>query len=67
LLDDEIEEHLDRIVELSDSASREWGIEKALDKMVTDWEGLVFELGPWKATGTFILKVWSTAFCVSHA
>lgn len=37
-------------------ASREWSIEKALDKMMTDWEGLTFELGPWKETGTFILK-----------
>ena len=24
--------------------------------MITDWEGLAFELGPWKETGTFILK-----------
>jgi hypothetical protein len=30
---------------------REWSIEKALDKMMTDWEGLTFELGPWKETG----------------
>ena len=25
--------------------------------MITDWEELTFELGPWKETGTFILKV----------
>lgn len=40
-----------QITELSDTASREWSIEKALDKMMTDWEGLAFELGPWKETG----------------
>lgn len=37
-------------------ASREFSIEKALDKMEADWEGLAFELGSWKATGTYILK-----------
>ena len=37
-------------------ASREFSIEKALDKMMGDWEGLAFELGSWKSTGTFILK-----------
>jgi hypothetical protein len=37
-------------------ASREFSIEKALDKMMADWEGLTFELGTWKNTGTFILK-----------
>jgi dynein heavy chain len=56
LLDNDILEHLERIGELSDSASREFSIEKALDKMVADWEGLAFELGTWKSTGTHILK-----------
>ena len=49
-------DHLPRITELSDKASREWSIEKAIDKMVQDWEGLAFELGQWKSTGTYILK-----------
>ncbi|GLI65190.1 hypothetical protein VaNZ11_008652 [Volvox africanus] len=56
LLDFDIEMHITRISDISDSASREWSIEKALDKMMTDWQGLAFELGPWKETGTFILK-----------
>eukprot|EP00878_Enallax_costatus_P013463 GHUV01014078.1.p1 GENE.GHUV01014078.1~~GHUV01014078.1.p1 ORF type:complete len:1340 (+),score=424.03 GHUV01014078.1:252-4271(+) len=56
LLDNEIMEHLERVTELSDSASREFSIEKALDKMSADWEGLAFELGTWKNTGTHILK-----------
>lgn len=49
-------EHVERITELSDSASREFSIEKALDKMEADWQGLAFELGTWKETGTHILK-----------
>lgn len=40
----------------SHRASREFSIEKALYKMMADWEGLTFELGTWKNTGTFILK-----------
>jgi hypothetical protein len=42
-------------------ASREFSIEKALEKMMADWEGLTFELGTWKNTGTFILKGEHTA------
>lgn len=56
LLDHDIAMHLHKITEISDAASREWSIEKALDKMMADWEGLMFELGPWKETGTYILK-----------
>lgn len=33
------------------ASCREWSIEKALDKMEADWEGLTFELGSWKETG----------------
>ncbi|GMH33280.1 hypothetical protein BSKO_01114 [Bryopsis sp. KO-2023] len=56
LLDNDISEHVQKITELSDTASREWSIEKALHKMLGDWEGLQFELGDWKETGTYILK-----------
>lgn len=44
------------IEEISEQASREWSIEKALDKMHTDWQELNFELAEWKATGTHILR-----------
>jgi dynein heavy chain, axonemal len=56
LLDADILVHLPRITDLSDAASREASIEHALDKMLADWEGLAFELAPWKNTGTYILK-----------
>ena len=39
------------IEEISEHASREWSIEKALDKMHADWAELSFELAEWKATG----------------
>lgn len=49
-------EHVTCVTDVSDRASREFSIEKALDKMSADWEGLAFELGTWKNTGTHILK-----------
>eukprot|EP00803_Ostreobium_quekettii_P008972 evm.model.scf_437EXC.9 EVM.evm.TU.scf_437EXC.9 scf_437EXC:49472-57192(-) len=56
LLDNDIGDHVDKITEISDTASREWSIERALQKMFEEWEGLCFELGDWKDTGTYILK-----------
>ena len=56
LLGRRVEEKMTQLQELSDVASREFSFEKMLDKMTADWEGLAFELGAWKATGTYILK-----------
>eukprot|EP00959_Pyramimonas_sp_CCMP1952_P087363 1827723-Pyramimonas_sp.AAC.1 len=56
LLDRRVEEKMEQLQELSDVASREFSFEKMLTKMQEDWEGLKFELGAWKATGTHILK-----------
>ncbi|CAG9464833.1 unnamed protein product [Pedinophyceae sp. YPF-701] len=56
LLDQDVGAHVEGIAAISDNASREWSIEKQLDKMLSDWEGLSFELGEWKDTGTYILK-----------
>ncbi|KAK9812825.1 hypothetical protein WJX72_004356 [[Myrmecia] bisecta] len=56
LLDYGIQESVAEIAEISDHASREWSIEKALNKMTEDWKGLALELAEWKATGTYILR-----------
>ncbi|KAI8464307.1 MAG: dynein heavy chain and region D6 of dynein motor-domain-containing protein [Monoraphidium minutum] len=56
LLEGGLAEHVARLTEISDAASREAAIQRALDKMAADWERLAFELGPWRETGTFILK-----------
>ena len=45
---------LQAIEEISEHASREWSIEKALDKMHADWAELTFELAEWKATGMLL-------------
>ena len=39
LLDKGVLEHLDKLTECSDLASREWSFEKTLDKMLVDWKG----------------------------
>jgi dynein heavy chain len=43
--------------EISDCASREYALETTLEKMQADWQPLVFDLVPWRATGSYILKV----------
>ena len=55
LIDKGVKEHTVRLAEVSDVASREYTMEKALDKMVEDWEGLDLRFKPWKETGTSIL------------
>ena len=41
--------------EVSDSASKEYNIEKIMDRMKEDWEPVVVELKAQKETGTFIM------------
>ena len=56
LVEKEVHLQAQSLEEISDTASREHSLEKALDKMQADWVGIAFELSPWKETGTFILK-----------
>ena len=56
LIEKGVHEHTAKLAETSDFASREWSFEKTLDKMIVDWDGVLFKLKPWKDTGTFILE-----------
>ena len=47
--------HLVKLEEISDSASKEFNIEKILNRMQEDWEPISVELKPWKDTGTYIV------------
>lgn len=40
---------------LSSTASKEYSLEKALEKMKGDWEGVEFRVIEYKDTGTFII------------
>lgn len=55
LKDTEIMKFLSQIEEISDNASKEFGIEKILNKMIEDWTKVNAELKSWKETGTYIV------------
>jgi dynein heavy chain len=49
-------EKVDSIVKICDNASKEYGIETALDKMEAAWSDVNLDLSEYKATGTFVLR-----------
>lgn len=46
---------LDQIQSVSGVASKEYSLEKVLEKMRNDWGGIEFRITPYKDTGTFIM------------
>lgn len=55
LLQKGIASQLEALQTISVNASKEFGLEKALDKMHADWEGLEFRIMEYKDTGTYIV------------
>lgn len=56
LIDLDLKHFFNRLEEISDSATKEYNLEKILNKMQDDWEPVITELKPWKDTGTFIVS-----------
>ena len=56
LIDLEIYKFVAQLDEISDSATKEFNIEKILNKMLDDWEPIVCELKAWKDTGTYVVS-----------
>ena len=56
LLDMGIEAHLAQIQIISDVAEKEFKFEFTLEKMRNEWRDLVFDLSPYKDTGTYVVK-----------
>jgi dynein heavy chain len=50
-----LEKHMERLDEISGIASKEYSLEKALEKMLTDWQPLEFVLMEYRDTGTMIV------------
>jgi dynein heavy chain len=50
-----LEKHLDALDEISGVASKEYSLEKALDKMFIEWQPLEFMLKEYRDTGTCIM------------
>ncbi|KAI8996174.1 dynein heavy chain and region D6 of dynein motor-domain-containing protein [Gaertneriomyces semiglobifer] len=51
-----LEPYLTEFQEVSDAASKEYTLEKSMTKMFKEWEPLLFNLLPYRESGTFILS-----------
>lgn len=69
LLHYDLLDKLEHIQTISTNASKEYSLEKTLEKMHADWDGLVFRVVEYKDTGTFVvggtdeiqvMVVWNT-------
>ena len=48
--------HYEKIEEVSDYASKEYSLERTLDKMQGEWSDVCLDYMAWRETGTFILR-----------
>eukprot|EP00795_Rhopilema_esculentum_P009610 gene9610-17369_t len=51
-----LQKHLDKLEEISGAATKEYSLEKAMEKMKSEWNGMHFELVPYRDTGVSILS-----------
>ncbi|CAG5132289.1 unnamed protein product, partial [Candidula unifasciata] len=50
-----LQAYITTIAKIAEVAGKEYSIEQALDKMEKEWEPVMFEIMPYKETGTYIL------------
>ncbi|XP_047438259.1 dynein axonemal heavy chain 1 [Mugil cephalus] len=51
-----LQNHVDDIAHVAEVAGKEYTIEQALEKMEQEWATVIFDVLPYKDTGTYILK-----------
>lgn len=56
IIDMGLEEYLPRFETISESATKENNLERALNKMVAEWQGIAFTVLSYRDTGTYILS-----------
>ncbi|GFH14293.1 uncharacterized protein HaLaN_10322, partial [Haematococcus lacustris] len=55
LLQYSILDRIDQVKALSSTASKEYSLEKVMEKMGSDWQGVEFRITEYKDTGTYIM------------
>ena len=56
LIEQNVGDYIEQIQEASDAASKEYSLEKALDKMLNEWKPMEFDCMEYRDTGTYILR-----------
>ncbi|KAG7240353.1 hypothetical protein INR49_026924, partial [Caranx melampygus] len=51
-----LQNHIDDVTNVAEMAGKEYTIEQTLEKMENEWAAIVFDVLPYKETGTYIIK-----------
>ncbi|CAF3434426.1 unnamed protein product [Rotaria sp. Silwood1] len=56
IIEMDIIQHIPKLEQISEAASKEFSLEKAMEKMKKDWQNIEFSIIPYRETGTYVLS-----------